>query len=231
MGLSATGKDFQEINQAVKDWVEDDGDEFAAHSHDFIKLVESRVYKELDLRIFRKHSQTQLTASDPFLLMPTGNDIIIRGLHILTLDGSRKFLQLKNYSYIREYHPVSTETGEPKYYARWSNDVLILAPTPDSAYTVEIEISSRPDSIVPANFDPVSNPTANGTSWLGDNAWDLLLYGALIEAYGFRKGEQQAIGTGGTPGLWHQKYAEAVARLTALEARERVDDFRANEPK
>lgn len=210
---------YTELRQALIDYAENNDPEFAAHIDDFFKAGELRIFREADLRAFREQAQTQITRSDPFLLLPT-TAVIVRSLHIKDSSNRRVLLLPKNYTFLTDFWPDRSREGVPRYYAHWKEQVLFMAPTPNQDFYTEMEYSVLPESIVTA-----------GTSWLGDNAWTALLYAALIEAYGFMKGEAQAIATGAQPGLWPQKYQEALQQLGVQEVRERVDDFRARDPR
>lgn len=212
---------YAELRKAIIDWSEDDGDEFGAHIDDFIRAAELRVFREADLRIFREHATTTIARGEIYLTLPDDTNIIIRELFLKDIAGKFFFVRPKDQSFLREYWPDQRRQGKPRFYSRWAPTVLMIAPTPDSSYYVEIEYTALPESIVTA-----------GTTWLGTNGWDALLAAAMIEAYAFMKEEQQAIApTGGTtPGLWQSKYLEALKRLQLQELRERVDDFRSSTP-
>lgn len=219
---------------------ENDDEVFLAHVDDFIRAAELRIYRELDLRAFRYQAYTQTTAADPYLALPAsvqmgGQNVavtnpIIRTLHLFSAAGKRFFLLPKNLSFIRDFWPQDGKVGVPRYYARWNTTTLALAPTPNIQYRAEMEFSSQPPSITEGG-DP---SIGQNRTWLGDNAWDALLYGALIEAFAFMRGETLAVGpssAGNPPGIWFQKYQEAAQRLASQEARERVDDYRAEAPR
>ena len=92
-------------------------------------------------------------------------------------DNERVTLQKKDSSYINEYWPNRTSTGVPKYYANWDNDTIILAPTPNAAYTIELAYNAQPTGL----------SSSNTTTWVSNNAPQLLLYACLIEAFKFLK--------------------------------------------
>lgn len=225
--------DYQTLRQAIIDWTEEDGVELAAHIDDFIKAAELRIFREVDLEIFRTHLRALLDIGNPYVTMPVGSDIIVRDLFIVDPSNRRRELLRKHASFLRDFWPDNTETEQPRYYARWLYNVLVVAPTPDFPYPIEMECSQLPASIVPTS--PVGSPPGptNATSWLGDNAWDALLAGAMLEALAFMKAESEAVmPVGNQPsGVWPQKYQEAIARLGVQEKRERLDDFRAQDPK
>ena len=120
----------------------------------------------------------------------------------------------KDPSFIQEYTPDSTTTGSPKYYADYDVDNFILAPTPDASYTAELHYFYRPTSLT-AGSD-------SGTTWLSENAELALLYGSLIEAYVFMKGEQDILN------MYTQKFQEAIVGIKMFgEAKEPIEEYRA----
>jgi hypothetical protein len=135
----------------------------------------------------------------------------------VTFQGDYTYLLDKDVSYIRECYPSPSSIGVPKYYAIFGpiyNQVtelsLIVGPTPDKSYAVELHYYYYPESIV----------TATNT-WLGDNFDSVLLYGSLVEAYTFMKGEADMMG------LYDAKYKEALALLQNLgEGKQRGDAYR-----
>ena len=135
----------------------------------------------------------------------------------IVFQGNYLYLLDKDVNFIREVYPNALYKAEPKYYAIFgpqSNDVnelsFILGPTPDQTYKAELHYYYYPESIVTA-----------GTSWLGDNFDSVLLYGSLVEAYTFMKGEQDMMA------LYDAKYKEALALLKNLgDGKQRADTYR-----
>ena len=135
----------------------------------------------------------------------------------ITTSGSESFLLQKDVNFLREYTPAASTTGLPKYYARFDADHFILAPTPNSGYTVELHYFYRPASLT-AGSD-------SGTTWLSTNAPFALLYGSIIEAYAFMKGEPDVIQN------YNGLYMQYLERLKDLgEARENTDGYRVGLP-
>jgi hypothetical protein len=134
--------------------------------------------------------------------------------------GDYEYLLNKDVNFIRQAYPRASDTGAPKYYALFgsqSNDAnelsFILGPTPDAIYPVELHYYYYPQSIVTA-----------GTSWLGDNFDSVLLYGSLVEAYTYMKGEADMMN------LYNQKYMEAMALAKRLgDGMERQDAYRSGQ--
>ena len=146
---------------------------------------------------------------------------LVTGVTNAHLDtGTYEYLLNKDVNFIRQAYPSPNETGEPKYYALFGPTILnsaittelslILGPTPDAGYYVELHYFYYPTSIVTA-----------GTSWLGDNYDPVLLYGSLVEANTFMKGEADMTA------LYNGKYTEALAQAKRLgDGLERGDAYR-----
>ena len=135
----------------------------------------------------------------------------------ITTAGSEGFLLQKDTNFIREYTPNASTTGLPKYYARFDNDNFILAPTPNSNYTIELHYYYRPASLTAG--------AEGATTWISTNAPFALLYGALIEAYTFMKGEPDVVKN------YTDLYMQYLERLKDFgEARENTDGYRVGVP-
>jgi hypothetical protein len=190
--------------------------------NNFITQAEQRIYNTVQFPSIRKNVTGTVTASNKYLSCP--NDFLsVYSLAVINTDGSYTYLLNKDVNYIREIYPTPTDTGVPKYYGLFgptvnnyviSNELsFILGPTPDLAYTTELHYYYYPDSITTAS-----------TTWLGDNFDSVLLYGSLVEAYTFMKGEADIIS------LYDTKYKEALALAKRLgDGMERQDAYRSGQ--
>ena len=203
------------LTTAIKDYTDNSETTFVNNIPNFVKAAEEKILKSVDLDYFRKNVTSALTSSDAFLTVPT--DYLASFSLQITTSGSESFLLQKDVNFLREYTPASTTTGLPKYYARFDEDNFILAPTPNSNYTVQLNYFYRPASLT-AGSD-------SGTTWVSTNAPFALLYGSLVEAYTFMKGESDVIQN--YNGLFTQ-YLERVKDLG--EARENTDGYRVGLP-
>ena len=203
------------LTTAIQDYTDNSETTFVNNIPNFIKASEEKILKSVDLDYFRKNVTSALTSSDAFLTVPT--DYLASFSLQITTSGSESFLLQKDVNFLREYTPASTTTGLPKYYARFDEDNFILAPTPNSNYTVQLNYFYRPASLT-AGSD-------SGTTWVSTNAPFALLYGSLVEAYTFMKGEPDVIQN--YNGLFTQ-YLERVKDLG--EARENIDGYRVGLP-
>jgi len=184
---------------------------------DFIEHTENRLLRDLDLDAFKSHQNSTLTADSPFLSLPGGTTpeptslATIRTVMIYASTSSaRDFLEQRDVSFMNEYWPIRTSTGTPKYWAWWDENTIYLAPTPDSAYNVELGITRLPTRL----------SSSNTTSWLGNNAPVALLYGCLAEAFKFLKGPAEMLQ------LYEQSYQRAIQELMIeQQGRHRRDEY------
>ena len=206
---------YAQLKTAIQDYTDNSETTFVNHLNDFIKASEEKLLKSVDLDYFRKNVTSTLTSSDQFLTVPS--DYLASFSLQITASGSESFLLQKDVNYLREYTPAASTTGLPKYYARFDENNFILAPTPNSAYTIELHYFYRPASLT-AGAD-------GGTTWLSTNAPYALLYGSLIEAYTFMKGEADIIQN------YTNLYMQYLERVKDLgEARENTDGYRVGLP-
>lgn len=176
----------------------------------FIKEAEQRVYNTVQLLDLRKNVTGTTTLGNKYLSVPSD---WLANFSLASTDnttGEYEFLLNKDVNYIREAFPFPATTGKPTHYAMFDENSYILGPTPDAAYTMELHYFYYPQSIVDAS-----------TSWLGDNFDSVLLYGSLLEAYTFMKGEADVLAG------YQRRYDEAMVLLKQLaEGKNRMDMYR-----
>ena len=205
---------YSELNQAIQDYTENNETTFVSQIPTFVRQAEERINRAVQIPDLRRNQTGNLTASNRFLAQPS-DFLSVFSLAVIDGSGDYEFLLPKDVNFIREAYPSVSTTGKPQYYGIFDDEAFILAPTPDDSYTVQLHYYYDPPSIVDA-----------GTSWLGDNAETALLYGSLIEAYTFMKGESDLIN------LYTARYNEAIAQLFNLgEGRNRMDSYRDGEPR
>tara|TARA_R110000868_G_scaffold240728_2_gene495259 strand:+ start:873 stop:1568 length:696 start_codon:yes stop_codon:yes gene_type:complete len=188
----------------------------------FIQQAEQRIYNSVQFPSLRKNVTGTITANNKYLSCP--DDFLSSySLAIFSGSGPYTFLLNKDVNFMREAYPTPTDTGTPKYYALFgptvsgstiSNELsFILGPTPDATYSAELHYYYFPESI-----------TTAGTTWLGDNFDTVLLYGSLVEAYTYMKGESDLVA------LYDGKYKEALALAKRLgDGLERQDAYRSGQ--
>ena len=205
---------YTELTAAIKEYTDNTETTFVSNIPTFVKQTEERIYRSILIPELRKNVTTALTSSNRFLAKPTDH---LATFSIAVIDGSDNyaFLLPKDVNFIREAYPATATTGQPVYYAQFDGDNFIVAPTPNSGYTVQLHYYYDPPSIVTAS-----------TSWLGDNAETALLYGSLLEAYSFMKGEPDIVS------FCKTRYDEALASLKELaDGRNKRDSYRNGEPR
>lgn len=176
----------------------------------FVQQAEQRIYNAVQLLALRKDGTATTTIGNPALATPADWLANYSVAVVEPVTGNYSFLLNKDVSFIREAFPSPSTTGTPAYYAMTDEDSYILGPTPDAAYTVAINYFYYPESIVTAS-----------TTWLSENFDSVLLYGSLLEAYTFMKGEPDVIEE------YQKRYDQALAMLKQLaEGKNRQDMFR-----
>ena len=200
---------FTTLKNALQDYLETTETTFVDNLTVIITQAEDRILKSIQLPDFKKNSTGSTTSGTPYLTCPS--DFLAP--YSLAVDNSGyEFLLYKDVNFIREAYPDSTTTGIPKYYSLFDADSFILAPTPNANLTAELHYFYKPESITAAS---------SGTSWLGDNAESTLLYGCLVEAYTFLKGEPDLLQ------LYATRYEDALAKLKGLgEGYDTTDSYR-----
>ena len=230
---------YTTLFETIKGYVENDfpntqfGDPTAAAStftsksqiDTFIQQAEQRIYNSVQFPSIRKNVTGTTTTSNKYLSSPS-DFLAVYSMAVIDGDGNYEFLLNKDVNFIRSAYPNPTSTGIPKYYAIFgptttntnppviTNEYsFLLGPTPDAAYNIELHYYYYPESIVTAS-----------TTWLGDNFDPILLYGALLEAYTFMKGEPDVINN------YEKRYNEALLLAKRLgDGMERQDAYRSGQ--
>jgi len=147
----------------------------------FIKNAENKIYREADNDDNRFYDTSNLTIGNRYVTIPA-NLRIIRYIQLANTNVSptvQVFLESKDPSYMAEFYDTpSTASGLPRYYANWDANYWVVAPTPDAAYEITMAYVKQPTSLV----------TDTAGTYLSDKYQDLLLYGSLVNAYGYLKG-------------------------------------------
>ena len=273
---------YTQLKQAIQDYTQNDEVTFINNLPLFIRTAEERIFKNVQLTLFRRNVSGSTSSGNQFLAVPS-DYLSSFSLSLAGSDGDKFFLEKKNTSFIQEYTPDSSTTGSPRYYADYDVNTFILAPTPNAAFTAELHFYYRPTSITTHTFlltltdvsgtfttsDTITGGTsavnttvnavpssttltveipggsfsvgetitgsssgATGTlssigadtalTWLSENADMAMLYGSLIEAYIFMKGEQDVMA------MYNQRFQEALVGVKMLgEAKEPIDEYRA----
>ena len=202
---------YSELLTNVRDYTEVSSDVLSDSIIDtFIVNVENKVQKQLDLDAFRKFSTSSFTIGSPFITLPDDFDLE-RGIQIVdTATNDRTWLEQRDTTFIDEYNVDRVNnTGKPRYYANWDQNTMIFAPTPDATYTIELWYNKTPDHL--------SSTTT--TTWLSNNAPEILIYGTVTEAFSYLKNPQYVQ-------LYQQMYSQAVQGLSVTQmGRKRRDEY------
>ena len=198
------------LTASIQEWTQNDEATFVAEIPFFIRNAEERILKVVDLDYFRKNVTGTMTSGNKFL--EKQSDYLATFSLSYVKDSANVFLLQKDVNYIQEFTPNPSTTGSPRFYSSFDVDTFIIAPTPDSSYSVELHYYYRPASLTTDN---------SGSTWISTNAPDALLYAALIEAYTFMKGEADLLQ------LYTARFTEAISRLKVYgEGQENTDAFR-----
>jgi len=203
---------YAQLKQAVQDYTENDETTFVSNLPVFIRAAEERILKNVQLDLFRKNVAGNFTASNEFLAAPS-DFLAPFSMSFTDGNGDKQFLLFKDVDYVQEFNPDPSDTGSPRFYAVYDIDNFIIGPTPDSGYAVELHYFYRPASLTAG--------TESGTTWLSENATMAMLYGSLIEAYTFMKGEQDLVQN------YTARFQEAIMGMKMLgEAKEVSEEYR-----
>ena len=216
---------YDELVAAVTNYTENTVETSVMNT--FITQAEQRIYNTVQFPSLRKNV-TGVTASGNKYLSCPGDFLSTFSLAVIDADGNYEYLLNKDVNFIRQAYPKPTDTDLPKYYALFgptttngltpvvTNELsFILGPTPDAAYDVELHYYYYPESITVAS---------TGQTWLGDNFDSVLLYGTLVEAYTYMKGEADMMA------LYDGKYKEALGLAQRLgDGLERSDAYRSGQ--
>jgi hypothetical protein len=207
---------YTQLTAAICDYTQNFDQDFVDNIPVFVQQAEQRIYNTVQFPSLRKNVTGTLTLGNKYLACP--NDFLsVFSLAVVDATGAYEYLLNKDVNFIRQAYPTPTSTGIPKYYALFGSQstdanelTFILGPTPSSTFTAELHYFYYPESIVTAE-----------QTWLGDNFDSVLLYGSLVEAVTFMKGEADMVQ------LYNTKYGEALSLAKRLgDGLERSDAYR-----
>lgn len=218
---------YTQLTAAICDYTQNFDQDFIDNIPVFVKQAEQRIYNTVQFPSLRKNVTGVTSANNKYLSAPS-DFLAVYSLAVIDGTGAYEYLLNKDVNFIRQAYPTPTSTGIPKYYALFgptttdsvtpviTNELsLIMGPTPDASYSVELHYYYYPESISVA---------ASGQTWLGDNFDSVLLYGSLVEAITFMKGETDMIQ------LYNTKYTEALGLAKRLgDGMERQDAYRSGQ--
>ena len=213
---------YDELKQKIIDYTEVSSNVLTdTILNGFINDAEFRILREVDSDNNRRYVSANLIASTRFIDTPT-DLLIIRSAQIVDSElasgdtnQNRDFLQFRDTSFMSEFNPTAT-TGVPKYYSNWDETRIVVAPTPDQTYTIQLNYILKPTGL----------SSTNTTTYLSTEFPIGLLYACLVEAYGFLKGPVDMLQ------LYDKKYQEAVKGFSIEQmGRRRRDEYQAGVPR
>ena len=211
---------YAELVQKIRDYTEVDSNVLTSTIVDgIINDAEFRIFRDIDSDNNRRYATANLITSDRFIDRPAGL-LIVRSAQIVDSDGSsqpdnREFLEYRDTSYMSEYNPTGA-TGVPKYYGMWDKDTIVLAPTPDATYEIQLNYILK---------DPGLSAT-NTTTYISQNFPNGLLYACLVEAYSFLKGPNDLLQ------LYEGKYKQVLEGFSVEQmGRRRRDEYQSGVPR
>ena len=211
---------YAELIQKIRDYTEVSANVLTdSILNDMIENVEFRILRDVDSDNNRRYATANVLTNTRFIDTPT-NALVIRSAQIVDSDGTasadnREFLQFRDTSFMSEFNPTGA-TGVPKYYSMWDENTIVMAPTPNATYTIQLNYILK---------DPGLSAT-NTTTYLSTYFPNGLLYACLAEAYGFLKGPVDMLQ------LYDNKYVEAVKGFSIEQmGRRRRDEYQAGVPR
>jgi len=205
---------YTELVTKIRDYTEVDSNVLTATIiNGFIENAEFRILRDVDSDNNRKYATASVVVTQKYFNVPD-NCLIIRSVQI-TVSGETKFLDIRDVTFVNEYNSESLQ-GAPKYYANWDENTVVVAPTPDQAYTVQANYILKPTGL--------SSTTAN--TYLSQQFPNGLLYACLVEAYGFLKGPNDMLQ------YYENRYKQAIEGFSLEQmGRRRTDEFLDGEPR
>ncbi|MDC1228810.1 hypothetical protein N8Z63_03755 [Octadecabacter sp.] len=202
---------YDELKTAIQDYTDNTETSFINNLPLFIRVAEERILKNVQLDLFRKNATAIMVKSSEYLGAPT--DFLAPFSLSYTVNGDKVFVEFKDVSFCQTYTPNATTEGQPKYYAQFDVSNFLVAPSPDANYDCEMHYFYRPLSLTAG--------AGSGTTWLSTNAEMCLLYGSLVEANIYLKGEQDIMQ------MYNSRFTEAMTALKMLgEAKETTQEYR-----
>ncbi len=215
---------YAALSAAIQAYTENTEADFIAEIPVFVQQAEQRIYNTVQFPSIRRNVTGIVSTSTPYLSAPS-DFLAVYSFAVVDATGNYEYMLNKDVNFIRQAYPSASDVGLPKYYALFGPSVtgstisdylsFMVGPKPDAAYTVELHYYYYPESITVA---------ADGQTWLGNNFDSVLLYGSLVEAYTYMKGEQDMMA------LYNGKYQEALALAKRLgDGMERQDAYRSGQ--
>ena len=205
---------YNELVTKIRSYTEVDANVLTSTVVDgFISDSEFRILRDVDSDNNRQYATTNFIVNQKWINLPD-NLLVIRSAEI-TSGSEITFLEVRDVSFIDEYNQDNT-TGRPKYYANWDENTMVLAPTPDQTYTIEVNYILKPTGL----------SATNQNTYLSQQFPNGLLYACLVEAYGFLKGPNDLLQ------YYENRYKQAIEGFSLEQmGRRRTDEYLQGEPR
>ena len=211
---------YAELVQKIRDYTEVSSNVLTESiTNDIIRDAELRIMRDVDVDANKRYATAQVVSGTRFIDTPQ-NTLVIRSAQIVDSDGTsnpdnREFLEWRDSSFMSEYNPTGA-TGVPKYYSWWDDDTIVLAPTPDATYTIQLNYILKPQTLSSTNTQTyISQQFPNG-----------LLYACLVEAFSFLKGPNDLLQ------LYEGKYKQVLEGFSIEQmGRRRRDEYQSGTPR
>ena len=211
---------YAELVQKIRDYTEVSSTVLSdTIVNGFIENAELRILRDVDSDNNKRYVTANLVSGTRFIDTPA-NLLVIRSAQIVDSDGpssanNRDFLQYRDTSFMSEFNPAES-TGVPKYYSNWDEDTIVVAPTPNATYTIQLNYVLKPDGL----------SSTNTTTYLSQQFPNGLLYACLVEAFSFLKGPNDLLQ------LYEGKYKQAVEGFSVEQmGRRRRDEYQSGVPR
>jgi hypothetical protein len=211
---------YAELVQKIRDYTEVDSNVLTSTIVDgFISDAEFRILRDVDSDNNRRYATALLAASTRFITVPD-NLLVVRSAQIVDSDGvgsadNREFLEYRDTSYMSEYNSTGV-TGVPKYYSMWDEEKIVVAPTPDANYTIQLNYILKDQGL----------SSTNTTTYISQKFPNGLLYACLVEAFSFLKGPNDLLQ------LYEGKYKQVVEGFSVEQmGRRRRDEYQSGVPR
>lgn len=203
---------YGELRDLVKSYLECDETTFNENFPTFVRLAEEDIERQVQLQDLMETSTSNLVPDTPYMALPA--DFLSTYSIAVVVNGEYRFLLPKDHSFIRECFPSPTVTGVPRFYALFDDETMMLGPTPDDDYLVELNYYYEPPSLAEGEND------AN-TTWISINGENAILFGTVLQGYIYLKGDQDVMKQ------YMETYSQATSALKVIaEGRNRKDSYR-----
>ena len=211
---------YAELVQKIRDYTEVSNTVLTdSIVNDIIRDAELRIMRDVDVDANKKYVAAQVIAGTRFIDVPV-DTMVIRSAQIVDSDGvgaadNREFLQWRDSSFMSEFNPTNAQ-GVPKYYSWWDQDTIVLAPTPNATYTIQLNYILKPETLSSTNTE----------TYISQNFPNGLLYACLVEAFSFLKGPNDLLQ------LYEGKYKQVVEGFSIEQmGRRRRDEYQSGVPR